>query len=56
MVKGVEPGVRRICLGNEDGAGILGGEPRHRWGDQPGWRLVKGDRQAGEEGLCGGSL
>ena len=55
MVKGVEPGVRRICLGNEDGAGILGGEPRHRWGDQPGWRLVEGDRQAGEEGLCGGS-
>ena len=51
MVKGVEPWVRRICLSNEDGAGIVGVEPRHRWGDQPGWRLVEGDQQAGEEGL-----
>ena len=51
MVKGVEPWVRRICLGNEDGAGIVGGEPHHQWRDQPGGRLVGGYRQAREEGL-----
>ena len=51
MVKGVEPWVRRICLGNEDGAGIVRGEPHHQWQDQPRGRLVGGFRQVGEEGL-----